>query len=640
MPDEIGIRQVDPQELGGEDRSLRGKTVHQLFAEQAAVTPDAVAVLFEDLEIGYAELNERANRLAHHLKRRGVLRGDMIGLCMQRSPEMIVGLLGILKAGGAYVPLDPTYPNERLAFILRDTAAPWIVAHRPTADRLAPLSREAGVLCLDADAGAIAVESVDNPVGCETPDDLAYVMYTSGSTGAPKGVLVVHRGVVRLVRDSNYCHFGAEEVFLHLAPLAFDASTFEIWGALLNGGCLAILPPIAPTPDELDSAIRRYGVTTLWLTAGLFHLVVEQRVEALGPLRQLVAGGDVLSSGHVSRALAAMQDGVLVNGYGPTESTTFACCYRMKKGYRPGNTIPIGRPIPKSTCYVLDEQLQPVSIGTPGELFIGGNGLARGYLNNPELTEQRFVVDPFSADPTARLYRTGDRVRMREDGNLEFLGRFDNQVKILGHRVEPGEIEATLQQHPGVRQSVVVARTRPRGEKQLVAFVVAASGADFSAGGLKRYLAERLPPHMVPGHIVRIDALPLNRNGKLDRAGLCVPDRSRPAEQATGPPRTEWEAKLTMLWGRVLGCGVGVDENFFDLGGNSLQLFEIHAELTKMIGVHFSVVDLFEYTTVRSLADRLTGISHLDGTFQETQDRARRQKDAFARRKQAKGSGV
>jgi amino acid adenylation domain-containing protein len=641
------MRRFDAERSAFLTQSARDKTIQQLFEEQAAAAPAATAVLFEDQELTYAQLNDRANRLAHHLLRRGVARGNPIGLCLHRSPELIVGLLAILKAGGAYVPLDPSYPDERLAFMLRDTASPLILAHQPTTSRLKRFVRETPILCLDADAAAIARESADNPAVGVTARDLAYVLYTSGSTGIPKGVLVGHRAVVRLVRDTDYCHFGPGEVFLHLAPLAFDASTFEIWGPLLNGSRLAVLAPGPFALDALAAAIHRYRVTTLWLTAGLFHLVVEQRVEMLGQLCQLVAGGDVLSPPHVGRVLDTLDDGVLINGYGPTESTTFACCYRMKKGYRLGERIPIGRPIANTSVYVLDDQLQAVPAGTAGELYIGGDGLAHGYLNDPALTQEKFIADPLSSAPGARLYRTGDRVRYLEDGNLEFLGRFDHQVKIRGHRIEPGEIEATLQQHPEVRQTAVIARAQPQSEKQLVAYVVAASRNRVSADELKRYLAERLPPYMIPAQMVFLDGLPLNGNGKVDRSALPAPEslgvHENPAnvmESGGLHPPLALEEELTALWGKILNRPVGRAENFFDLGGTSLQWMELHAELTKLLGPELSLTELFEHPTVQSLADWLTGKRGFDPSFTQAQRRAQRQHQAFARQKRSNRNGA
>jgi amino acid adenylation domain-containing protein len=468
MLNEAAMGQIVQQWTATGREYPRTRTIHGLFEEQAALRPEAVAVLFAEQALRYGELNARANRLAHRLRRLGVGRGSLVGLCLRRCPEVAVALLGILKAGAAYVPLDPHYPDERLAFLLRDTAARVVLLHPPTRDRLRPVLERAGARGVDVAEAGGGPGPDGNPEGGATADDLAYVMYTSGSTGSPKGVLVGHRAVVRLVRGTDYCHFGPDEVFLQLAPLSFDASTFEVWGPLLNGGRLAVMPPGPPALDELGAAIRRHGVTTLWLTAGLFHLMVEQRPAELAPLRQLVAGGDVLSAAHVNRALEALADGVVVNGYGPTESTTFACCFRMGKGYRAGQAVPIGRPIANTTAYVLDEGRRPVPVGVAGELYLGGDGLAHGYLNNPGLTRERFVPDPFSAEPGARLYRTGDRVRWRGDGNLEFLGRFDSQVKFLGHRIEPGEIEATILQHPVVSQAAVVAHLSPRGEKQLV----------------------------------------------------------------------------------------------------------------------------------------------------------------------------
>lgn len=607
--------------------------VHDLFETQAVLTPDAIAVVFGDGTLTYRQLNERANRLAYRLISRGVIRGGFVGLCMERSPEVIVGLLGILKAGGAYVPLDPAYPDDRLAFMLQDTAAPIILTHPPTARRLAPFARQAEVVCLDAGDTGAADEPIHNPTTGTTADDPVYVMYTSGSTGRPKGVMVCHRGVVRLVRGADYCDFGPGEVFLLHSPLTFDASTFEIWGPLLNGGRLAVLPPGPPAPDILAGAVRRFGVTTLWLTAGLFHLMAEQRPEDLARVRQLVAGGDVLSPAHVQRTLDARGDGILVNGYGPTETTTFACCFRMTRGSRPTGAVPIGRPISNTTVYVLDEQMRPVAEGVSGELYIGGAGVAAGYLNQPELTQERFVPDPFGAGPGARLYRTGDRVRVRPDGALEFLGRLDGQVKIAGHRIEPEEVEAALRQHPAVRQAVVAARALPSGEKQLVAYVVAANPSDFSADAIKRYLGDRLPRHLVPAQVVRLGLLPLTPNGKVDRAALPSPDQPALPVAAVAPSGSGVEAEVAAIWARVLGRAVGPDDNFFDLGGTSLQILEIHVVLTRTLGRQIPVMELFEHPTIRSLARRLAGPGDPDPTMTATQDRARRQKEAMARRR-------
>lgn len=605
-------------------------TIPDLFEARAAATPDAIAVSFADEALTYRQLDERANRLAHRLIRHGVTGGAFVGVCLERCPEVIVGLLGVLKAGGAYAPLDPAYPDERLAFMLGDTAARVVLAHRLTIGRLTPLAGRTAILALDADTD-FAEESPARPARELAGDDLAYVMYTSGSTGQPKGVLVRQRGVTRLVRGADYCAFGPDEVFLLHSPLTFDATTFEIWGPLLNGGRLAVLPPGPPAPDVLADAIRRHGVTTLWLTAGLFHLMVEQRPEALAGVRQLVAGGDVLSPAHVRRALDARGAGVLVNGYGPTETTTFACCFRMTPGFDPAGGVPIGKPIAATTIRILDEQTRPVAPGEPGELYIGGDGVAAGYLNRPELTRERFVPDPL--DPAATLYRTGDRVRLRPDGNVEFLGRLDGQVKIAGHRIEPEEVEAALHQHPAVRQAVVTARALPSGEKQLVAYVVADS-ATFSPGELKRNLESRLPRHLVPAQVVRLDRLPLTLNGKVDRAALPPPEHA-PTPTAAPAVAEGRDGELAAIWARVLGRPVGPEDNFFDLGGTSLQLLEVHALLTRSLGRDVPLVALFEYPTVRSLARHLFATAEVDSAVAATRDRARRQQEALLRRRRS-----
>jgi aspartate racemase len=449
--------------------------------------------------------------------------------------------------------------------------------------------------------------------------------------------MVPHRGVVRLVRNANYCRLGPDEVFLQLAPISFDASTLEIWGPLLNGGRLAVMPPEIPSLDDLARAIGQYGVTTLWLTAGLFHLMVEQRAEALRPLGQLLAGGDVLSPSDVSKALWALgPEGRLINGYGPTESTTFACCHVMRAGDRVTDPVPIGRPVSNTQVYVLDERLQPVPVGAPGELSIGGDGLALGYLNQPELTAQKFVLNPFSDQPGARLYRTGDLARYLADGTIEFLGRMDSQVKILGHRVEPGEVEAALGRHPGVRQAAVVARGDRPGEKQLVAYVTANGEATTSAPELREFLKSRLPDYMVPSWFVELDSMPLTPNGKVDRAALPA---CRPAggNGSFSRPRTAIEQQICDVWRKVLGTDrVGVEDNFFDVGGDSLQLLEVHSELEKLFPVKILVTDLFSYTTIDSLARHLADKKPEGLAFADLRERARKQKEALARRKPLK----
>ncbi len=419
----------------------RHKCINELFEEQVESNPAAVALIFGDEEISYGELNRRANKLAHHLRGLGVGPEMVVGLCVERSIEMLVGMLGILKAGGAYLPLDPQYPLKRLHFMLNDAAVPVLLTQEHLLGSLP--THWSQVICLDTDWDSISQASDENLQSSINAENLAYVMYTSGSTGTPKGVSVVHRNVVRLVKETNYADFGREQVFLQLAPLTFDASTFELWGSLLNGGKLAIMSPGTPALSELAAALQRYEVSTLWLTAGLFHLMVDQGVEWLSGVRQLLAGGDVLSVAHVKKVLAALDEsGRLINGYGPTEATTFSCCSPMGRDTSIGATVPIGVPIGNTEVYVLDRQQQPVPAGVAGELYIGGDGLARGYLQQPELTAERFVPHPFPTAPGARLYRTGDLVRYRADGRIHFLGRMDHQVKVRGFRIELGEIES------------------------------------------------------------------------------------------------------------------------------------------------------------------------------------------------------
>ena len=576
--------------------------IHELFEEQARLTPQAIAAVYGTEQVTYAELNARANRLAHYLRTLKVGAEVTVGLCIGRSVEMLVGLLGILKAGGAYVPLSPQYPLERLMYMLEDAQISVLITEQALLDAVPSYDGQA--VCLDRDAELIGAQPETNPSNVTTGDNLAYIMYTSGSTGRPKGVSVIHKGVVRLVKETEYASFNSAEVFLQLAPLSFDASTFEIWGSLLNGARLAIMPPATPSLQEIGEAIKQHGVTTLWLTAGLFNLMVDERVEDLQPLRQLLAGGDVLSVAHVNKFMAAHGDCRLINGYGPTESTTFTCCYSMQGGSINGS-VPIGYPIAHTEVYILDETQQPVPVGVAGELYIGGDGLARGYVNALEMTAEKFVPHPYSAGVGARLYRTGDLVRYLPDGSIEFLGRRDKQVKVRGFRIELGEIEATLGQHERVREVAVMAREDMAGEgKQLVAYIVPVQAESITAGELRDYMRLLLPDYMIPGVFVLLDKFPLTTNGKIDLKALPQPGEARlEPEEAYVAPRNAVEETIVGLWSQLLGVEcVGVNDNFFALGGNSIFAIQLTSRLNKSFNLELPLRVIYDRPTLAALA--------------------------------------
>lgn len=577
----------------------RNSSIHREFELQVERTPKATALIFGDREMTYDELNRRANQLAHHLASIGVGPEVPVALCLERSLEMVVALLAVLKTGGYYVPLDRDYPIERVLFMLDDSAVP-VVLTQSSLVHLLPM-HWSQVIELDTDWDTIAEQSEKNVSGNVAAENLAYVMYTSGSTGAPKGVAVTHRGVLRLVKETNYAKFGSEDVFLQLAPITFDASTFEVWGSLLNGGRLVIMPPEQPSLQELGAALQRYRVTTLWLTAGLFHLMVNERPSDLEGLRQLLAGGDVLSVPHVQSVLSRMQ-GRLINGYGPTENTTFTCCYSMTASEQLGASVPIGYPISNTQVYLLSDDLEPVPVGANGELYTGGDGLARCYHNTPELTAERFVPHPFGK-PGERLYRTGDLARYLPDGRIEFLGRLDHQVKIRGFRIELDEIEVTLGAHPAVRQCVVLARDDSGRDKQLVAYVLLKDNKDLSAAEMRDYLGEHLPEYMIPPQLVVLETFPLNANGKVDRHALPSPNAAQqPSKDEFVTPQTDAEQALAEIWQLVLGVErVSVNDNFFDLGGDSIRSIQVHAQAEKR-GYDFSVRQILQHQTIAELA--------------------------------------
>jgi amino acid adenylation domain-containing protein len=584
----------------------QNKCIHQLFEEQVERTPDAVALVHQEKQLTYRELNARANQLANYLLSLGVGSEVLVGICVERSFAMVVGLLGILKAGGAYVPLDPSYPFERLSFIVNDTQLPVLLTQQSLLNKLPEI--RAQVICIDTDWEAIRKHCQENPTNRLTKSNLAYIIYTSGSTGKPKAVSVIHQGVVRLVKEANYANLNAKEVFLQLAPICFDASTFEIWGSLLNGARLVLFPNHMPSLEELGQTIERYQVTTLWLTAGFFHLMVDERLEDLRPLRQLLAGGDVLSVSHVQKFLNKLDNCKLINGYGPTENTTFTCCYSITKPQQLIDLVPIGRPIANTEVYILDPNLQPVPIGVVGELYISGDGLARGYFNRPELTAEKFIPNPHNKSKVksqkSKLYKTGDKARYLPDGKIEFLGRIDNQVKVRGFRIELGEIEAVLSQHPEVRETVVMATQDIPGEKRLIAYVVPIPLQAPINKELRRFLAEKLPDYMVPSTFVLLDALPLTPNGKVDHQSLPHPDTTRlEPEDTFVAPKDELELQLTKIWEEILDIHpVGITDNFFDLGGHSLLAVRLFAQIEKKFGKNLPLATLFQAATIEELS--------------------------------------
>ncbi len=593
---------------GGQTAYPRESSIQELFEAEVERTPEAVAVIFGEERLTYRELNERANQLAHYLRGLGVGPEVLVGLCVERSLELIVGLLGILKAGGAYAPLDPNYPPDRLAFMLEDSGAPvlltqqWFVGILPSKPK---------VVCLDTDWDQIAASSTENPVNQNNADSLAYLIYTSGSTGQPKGIGVPHRGVVRLVRNTNYYDFGPDETLLQLAPIVFDASTFEVWGSLLNGGRLVVMPPDSPSLEELGRALQQHGITTLFLTTGLFHLMANGQLESLLGLRRLLAGGEVLSPQTVKRVVEAGGAVTFCDIYGPTENTTFSTFCPIQPGADFGATVPIGKPINNTQVYVLDGELRPTPAGVAGELFLGGDGLARGYLNRPELTAERFVPDPFGGVPGARLYRTGDRVRFLAGGNIEFIGRFDNQVKVRGFRIELGEIETVLAKHEAIKEVVVEVRGDTSEEKRIVAYVVSKPEAELSAEDLRYYLVERLPDYMVPNNFVLLESMPLTNNGKVDRKALPEPDAQRPElAESYVAPRTPIEQQLSEIWSAMLGLElVGVNDNFFELGGHSLLATQFVSTVRKQFQIELPLHVIFDSPTVAEMATHITAMA-------------------------------
>lgn len=575
--------------------------VQRLFERQAALRPDAVALQADEDCWSYSKLDRYSNFLAVQLRNCAVEPNSFVAVCVRRSPEAIAAFLGVLKAGAAYLPLDLNYPAERLRYMLDDADVRCIIADSPGISALAGLSRAKYQVLELPDLQGESENGLDVP---GSGGDLAYLMYTSGSTGTPKGAMIEHRGIVNLVRNQNYVRFSSDRVFLQLAPLSFDASTFEIWGALLNGGRVAIMPPHLPSLDEIATALNRYYVTTLFLSTGLFNAMADEHPDAFRSLDQLIVGGDVLSPSYARKVLDAMPQGMLIHAYGPTENTTFTCCHRVTREDTAAESIPIGRALKGVELHLLDSNMRPVADGEIGEIFIGGENLSRGYWNRQELTDERFVPNLFAGNPAERLYRSGDFGRLNKAGELEFVGRRDAQVKIRGFRVEPGEIESVAQRLAGIASAVVVVKGEGAEGKRLCCYFVRQPGAAVSASALAGFLRGKLPAYMLPAEFIELPALPLNANGKIDRQVLA----SRASGvNGSGLPTTSdssgLESELTAIWEALLGqSGIGLDDDFFELGGHSLLAARLFAQIQKRLGKQLPLASIIQAPTIRKLA--------------------------------------
>ncbi|WP_248807365.1 amino acid adenylation domain-containing protein, partial [Pseudomonas sp. MWU13-2100] len=573
----------------------RAQTVHGLFEAQVRARPEACAAIHDGVSLTYAELNTRANRLARHLRGLGVQPGDSVAILLERSDELLVSQLAALKCGAVYVPLDINAPVERQGFMIEDSQARLLLTRHPV-----PL--DSRVQRVDLDMLSLERLDGDDLAMPQSSESVAYIMYTSGSTGTPKGVLVPHRAISRLVINNGYADFNARDRVAFASNPAFDASTLDVWAPLLNGGCVVVIGQAdLLSPENFQRLLLEQSVTVLWMTAGLFHQYAAGLGDAFSRLRYLIVGGDVLDPAVIARVLANAAPEHLLNGYGPTEATTFSATYEITQA--DSGNLPIGRPVGNGRLYVLDAHGQVVPLGVVGELYIGGPGVAKGYLNRDELTREKFVADPFDSDPQARLYRTGDLARWRADGNLEYLGRNDDQVKIRGFRVELGEIEARLAEHPEVKDAVVLCREEIPGEKRLVAYFTSAfAGAVERIDALRAHLHAQLPEYMVPMAYVRLERLPLTANGKLDRKALPAPDERALISRGYEAPEGETEILLAQLWAELLKVErVGRHDHFFELGGHSLLAVTL-IERMRQAGLSADVRVLFSRPTLAALA--------------------------------------
>ena len=583
----------------------RDKTLAQLFEEPAASHPEAIAVLCGEQEMSYGELNRRANQLGHYLKTMGVGAETRVGIGVERSLEMVVGLLGIVKAGAAYVPLDPSYPQERLSYMLQDAGVRVLLTQAKLAERWPQTA--VPVLCLDSEWSQIELQPSHNPAASTDPENLAYVIYTSGSTGQPKGVMICHKGLTNYLTWCSAAYRVAEGTGAPVhSSIGFDLTITSLWPPLISGRSVTLLSE-GYGVDALGSVLQRAsGHSLVKITPLHLHMltsfIANDRLDT--STKCFVVGGEALTYEQIAFWRKMAPATRIINEYGPTETVVGCCVYEVAERDRDTGRVPIGRPIANTSIHVLDKYFEPVPIGVEGELCVGGFGVARGYLSRPELTAEKFVPNPFSQVPGTRMYRTGDRARWRSDGNLEFLGRMDELVKIRGYRVEPGEVEALLKQHPSIQEAAVIAREDEPGALRLVGYFVAKGEPGPTASELRSYMKDRLPEYMVPWGFVSLAELPLTPNGKVDRRQLPKPEGARPElEDAYAAPRNKIEEQLTAIWRRVLSLErVGIHDNFFELGGHSLLATQVTSRIRETLFVRLSLRQLFESPTIAKLA--------------------------------------
>lgn len=587
------------------------RSIHELFEAQVTRTPDAIAVLYGDQSLTYEKINVLANKLACHLRKSGLQKGEYVLIFMPRCLDMVVAQIAVLKCGCAYVPLDPRLPGDRKAFVIRNSEARWALT---TGNELREVPGFQSVQWLDCSLQnpVIAAQVADNPPDSVNPEFPAYVMYTSGSTGTPKGVIVPHRAVVRLVINNAYANIETGDCIAHYSNPAFDASTFEIWGALLNGACVLIISEdVVLDVEHFAWMLTRHSVTVLWMTAGLLNQYAKAMPSVFRRLRYFLCGGDVVEPGVFAWLLNHCSPMHLLNAYGPTETTTFATTYRAEAVVSDAKSVPIGRPIANTQVYILDQELRPVPIGVSGEIYVGGKGVALGYLKEPRLTAERFLKDPFSHDPHDRIYKTGDMGRWTPEGVVEYLGRNDRQVKIRGFRVELGEVEAQLARCPSVKEVVVMANRDSTGGKQLVAYVTAASNSareSLTTEQLRLYGRSIMPDYMVPSAFVLLESLPLTANGKVDRKALPQPTLESHVGTHYEAPQGKFECALAEIWRELLGVErVGREDSFFDLGGHSLLVLRLLFRLRDAFGKSLKAGDAYGNPTLREMAARLGG---------------------------------